>query len=175
MKEHPKVLVISGSVGAGKSSTAQAISQKLSKQNIRHAVIDMDYLVYSFPRPEDDYSHRQLARKNLAALASNYKEIGVGYFVIPNVVENEEDVESIKAAIPGSELFVVRLQADLDVVHARLHARESGDSLKWHLNRAAELTERLENAKIENLVINTNSKTVNDVADEVIAKWLNAA
>jgi adenylylsulfate kinase len=172
MAGRPKILVISGSVGAGKTSTAETMSKQLSKQGLLHAVIDMDYLVYSFPRPKDDYFHRRLGRKNLAAIWPNYEAIGVKCLIIPNVVENQEDVQSIQAAIPDSEILIVRLRAKIETVHARLHERESGETLKWHLNRAVELTKQLDDAEVEDFVIDTDNKTVDEVADELIKIWL---
>src|ERR1700722_4026670 len=105
-----KVLVITGSVGAGKSSVAAAISERLNKANVLHALIDMDYLRYAFPRPEDDPFHRVLGIKNLTSVANNYIEAGINNFIIPNVVEHQDDVDDIKKAITNSELLIIRLR-----------------------------------------------------------------
>ncbi|HEU4966351.1 MAG TPA: adenylyl-sulfate kinase [Candidatus Saccharimonadales bacterium] len=49
-----QVLIITGPVGVGKSSTAMAVSEILQDRAISHAVVDMDYLRSAYPRPEHD-------------------------------------------------------------------------------------------------------------------------
>lgn len=166
-----KVLVINGSVGAGKSSVAAIISEKFNKQGVLHAVIDMDYLRYAFPRPKDDPFHRNLGQKNLAAVAGNYLEADIKNFIIPNVIENQQDIEDINVAIPGSKVLVVRLNAKPETLQERLRARESGETLKWYLNRAAELSEQLERSNLEDMVIDTDNKSIEQLADEIVAEW----
>lgn len=170
------VLVITGSVGVGKSSTADAISEILRKRDVPHAVIDMDYLRYAFPRPTDDPFHQVLGAKNLASVWKNYESIGVRKIIIPNVVEDKADVDAIAKAIPNAKVTVVHLKANLDTVHKRLHERHGKrdmDNLNWHLDRAVELTKQLEDADVEDFVVDTEDKPLTDVAEQILAKWLN--
>ncbi len=169
------VLVITGSVGVGKSSTADVISEILRKRDVPHAVIDMDYLRYAFPRPADDPFHRTLGAKNLASVWKNYQSIGVRNIIIPNIVEDKADVDAIAKAIPGAKVFVVRLKASLDTIHNRLHERHhnrDSDNLNWHLDRADELTKQLESSKVEDFVVDTDDKPLREIAKEILVKWL---
>ena len=168
------LLVITGSVGVGKSSVAEAISKVLSNKKISNVVIDLDYIRDAYPKPKNDPFHMKLGYKNLSAVWKNYKTVGVTHFIVPNVVENRTDLKKFKSAVPNANIQVVRLKADIKTVHNRLKNRDKGESLKWHLNRAIVLTKQLENAKVENFVIDTNNKPILKVAQEIILKlgWL---
>lgn len=169
------ILVITGSVGVGKSSTADMISEILRIQDVPHAVIDMDYLRYAFPRPKGDPFHQALGIKNLASLWKNYNSVGVRKLIIPNVVEGKSDIENIAKAIPSSKVTVVRIKASLETIHKRLnerHGKRDEDNLKWHLDRAVELTEQLENSHLEDFSVDTENKTLKDIAEEILESWL---
>ena len=164
------ILVISGSVGVGKTEVSYALSKTLRDKGITHAVIDLDCLREAFPRPENDPFYWNLGIKNLSAIWKNYEEIGVTHLIIPTVVEEPSEVDSFKSVIPNSDIKVVLLKARLETIHNRLKSRETGDALEWHLKRAVELTNQLEQAKVEDLVIDTDNKTVDEVAKEILVK-----
>lgn len=168
------LLIISGAVGVGKSKVADAISDVLRGKNISNAVIDLDCLRSAYPRPADDPFHMLLGYKNLASVWKNYKELGITHVIIPNVLESRQELEQFKLAIPNTHILVVRLIAKLETIHKRLEGREVGNSLTWHLNRAVELTEQLEQKKTDDVTIDTENKTTAEVAGEVLAEsgWL---
>ncbi len=169
------VLILTGSVGVGKSSVADAVSELLGERSIARAVIEMDYLRYAYPRPRDDPFHTALGVKNLGVVWKNYKAANISRLVIPHVVVSRKEVEDIETAIPGSEVLVIRLRARVETLHERLKEREKGNSLTWNLNRAIELSEQLEESKIEDFVMDTDEKPVASIAQEILAKWLPAS
>lgn len=163
------VIVISGPVGAGKTTVADAISEILCAKSVPHAVIDLDNLRYAFPRPANDWFHSALGYKNLAAVWKNYRDVGATYAVIPNVVEEVSDVENIKKAIPGARVTVVRLRAPLKTLHKNLRGREQSEkSLDWHLKRASKLHDQLEKSKVEDVVVDVVGKTPAEIAEEIL-------
>ena len=168
------VLVLTGSVGVGKSSVAYAISKIFSGGNISNVVVDLDHIRDAYPKPKNDPFHMNLGYKNLSALWRNYKAVGVTHLIVPNVVENISDLKKIKSAILNTDIKIVRLKADIKTIHNRLRNRDKGESLKWHLNRAIVLTRQLENAKVENFVVDTKNKPILKIAKEIILKlgWL---
>jgi adenylylsulfate kinase len=169
--EKVPVLVIIGPVGVGKTSVADAISEILSERSVHHAVIDLDSLRYAFPRPSDDWFHTKLGYKNLARVWQNYKEIGVRCVVIPNVLEERSDIKYIEEAIPGAQVTVTRLKAPVATIHERLRGREKSEkSLAWHLNRAEELSHHLESKQVEDFIVDTENKSIEDIAKEVLEK-----
>lgn len=170
------VLIIIGPVGIGKTSVADAISELLSEKSIHHAIIDLDHLRYAFPRPSTDWFHTKLGYKNLAAVWKNYQEVGVKCVVIPNVLEDREDIKHIEEAIPGALVTVVRLTAPIETIHERIKEREKSEkSLNWHLNRAVELSNKLEGRNVEDFTVSTEGKTIEEIAKEVLktADWPN--
>jgi len=46
-----------------------------------------------------------------------------------------------------------------------------GGDDEWHIKRAAELAAILDQAHVENATIDTDDKTIIEVAQEVITKW----
>ncbi|MDQ3930129.1 MAG: hypothetical protein M3328_13400 [Chloroflexota bacterium] len=70
----------------------------------------------------------------------------------------------------SASIVVVRLQAPLPTILQRLRRRESGASLAWHEQRADELARLMEEQAAEDLLIETEGKTVEEVAREVLTR-----
>jgi len=68
----------------------------------------------------------------------------------------------------------VRLHADLITLRQRLEGREVGTSLAWHQQRAAELMTLMEQAQLEDLLVDTMDRSALDIASEIVArtKWV---
>ncbi|REE88513.1 adenylylsulfate kinase-like enzyme [Paenibacillus taihuensis] len=173
MNTQVPVLNIIGPVGIGKSSTANAISEVLEYDHAHlHAVVDLDHVRRGFPPPEDDPFNKELGFQNLASVWSNYRSFGAKCLIIPSVMESNEDLNKIRRAVPGADIFIVRLVASLDVNHARIRGREKSiDSLNWHLQRSTQLAEELAVKKLEHVVVDTENKSPNEIALEIIRKW----
>lgn len=61
------VLVVTGTIGVGKTAIAMTMSEILHDRGIRHGLLEVDWLgeVYPAPYPDDPYSMR-FAMRNLA-------------------------------------------------------------------------------------------------------------
>ncbi len=171
MNEKVSLLIITGPVGAGKSKVSEAVSDILSIKKIPNAVIEFDCLTNAYPSPLNDRFNSALGYKNLSSIWPNYKALGIRHLIIPNVIENREEIEKFKSVIPNSHITVVRLTAEDSTLHKRLEHREVDEALMWHKNRASELREQFEQRKLENFVIDTENKSITEVAEEVISKW----
>jgi predicted kinase len=167
------VIVITGPVGVGKSTTAGALADVLEAADIRNAMIDMDYLRWVSHRPEDDPHHSRLAWRNLAAVSAIDREVGVDVFIIANVVEDPRDRDRYEIAIPGARVSIVRLRLPLDRIAARLHSRmrDQGEALAWHLSRAPELEGIMDAAGIgsepRDLMVEMGNRPPEAVAKEI--------
>lgn len=165
------VLVITGPVGAGKSTTADALSDLLGRQNTPHAVVDMDYLRSAWPSPSDDRFNVRLGLRNLVHVAATYRERGCRVLVLADVVEQESDRANYERAIPDADVRIVRLRVPLPLVSMRLQGRESGEHLAWSLNRAPELEGIMDAAGIgtgpSDLVVDVGERSPEEVAREI--------
>jgi adenylylsulfate kinase len=164
------VLVLTGPVGVGKTAVAMEVSRLLEEMGVSHALIDVDWLRWSYPRPEGDPFHMSLGLRNLAAVWANYQAAGVGRLVLVDIVEARSDLPGYKEAIPGALLTIVRLTATLPTILRRLDGRESGPSLEWHRARAAELLVLMDERAVEDVLVQTEGKTAVEVAREVLAR-----
>jgi ABC-type lipoprotein export system ATPase subunit len=165
------VIVISGSMGSGKTTVLGEASDLLIARNTVHAAIDFDFLAIVHP-PEgapDDVRYR-----NLASVWQNYAAIGVRRLLLAEAIERRADVERIHAAIPDSEMVVCRLKASLDTLRQRVAVREPGMRQSEFVARAEELDEVLDAAGVEDFSIVNERRSVTDVAREMLARagWL---
>ena len=168
------VLVITGPVGVGKTSVARALSDLLGNAAIAHAMIDMDMLRWCYPPSPADPFHETLGLRNLAAVWTNYQALGAQRIVMADVVETRATVARYEKAIPGAAVALVRLHATVRTLHERLAGRESGADLEWHQKRAIELAPQMEETALEDLRVDTEGKTVLEIAQEIIvrARWV---
>lgn len=169
------VLSIIGPVGIGKTSVAFAVSDIFNfdfEQPIPHSLIDLDDVRRSWPAPDYDRFNMALGFKNLHAVWQNYYQSGSRCLIIPSVMESPDDFESIRRAVPGAEIFVVRLEASLQINHQRIRARETtAKSLDWYLKRATQLAKELSEKKLEHLLIDTADKSPKVIAQEILTHW----
>ncbi|MBB3327323.1 AAA family ATPase [Microlunatus antarcticus] len=163
------VVLLSGTVGAGKTTTAAALSDLERTEGRRHAVVDLDQVRLLQPAPSGDPFAHEVELANLRDLARNYRAAGAERLVLAGVVEDAREVPRYVAALCGSRLLLCRLTVDLEVVRARLQARHHDDAaaLAWHLERTVELTAILDADPFEDVRINTTDRSPQSVAHDV--------
>lgn len=162
-----RAIVITGPVGAGKSTIASTLSDLLAEHEIPHGVIDVDYLRWAFPRPEDDRFHAKLGMRNTAAVAANYREAGARVIVLADVVEHQGQRTEYEIAIPDAEVSIIRLRVPMELIADRLRGRESPASLEWYLHRAPELEAIMIERGIGDVVIDVGDRSPEEVAREI--------
>jgi adenylylsulfate kinase len=167
-----RALVVTGTVGVGKTTVAEQVAGLLAEAGEPHAWIDLDALSAAWPRPSDDRFNTRLTVENLACVATNMTAAGARSLVLSGVVHTREVLDLYERAI-GVAITVVRLRSPPEVVEARLRRRYSDtdpESLKWHLDRAPELDVILDASPVAmHLVPSTSS--VMEVARSVMAVW----
>jgi adenylylsulfate kinase len=167
-----RTLLITGPVGVGKSTTAEAVGHLLRATGHRHAVIDLDAIRQCWPPPPDDPFHSALGLRNLRDLATNYRAAGAERLVLAGVIETREERRRHAEAV-GAELVVCRLTAAQDVVRERLERRHRDDhddreGVRWHLARTLELTRILDEADLADATVDS-AAAVHEVAAAVLA------
>lgn len=162
-----QVILITGPCGAGKTSTMWKLGEILAGRDIPHAVIDVDYVRNFHPAPDDDPFNSRLAMQNIAAMAENFRRAGARCLILAEVVEHPGLARGYGELIPGSDVHVVRLDVPMDLLMARLDARESAATIAWYRNRSRELQGIMEERRIGDLVIDVGERSIDDVAVEI--------
>jgi adenylylsulfate kinase len=165
-------VLINGSVGTGKTTTAEKLGGELERCGIPGAVIDVDWLRRSWPAPPGDRFRTALALENLQAIASNFRRAGARVVVVATVVESLDELQRSSAALASRRLLHVRLSATSDAVLSRLTRRHDDDeaALHWHTERHPELARTLDQAGFtDELRIDTTRKPAAEVVQEILA------
>lgn len=163
------VVMLTGTVGAGKTALLHTMSDLLVERGTSHLAIDVDALTYTFPRPADDPYGQGIALENLAAVWRTAERSGATRALLARVVESRSELDGYRRAIPGAAIVVCRVMAAPDVVSARLRRREVGSALDWHLRRARELDVILDRAAIEDVTVDNGGRPLPAVATEALS------
>ncbi len=167
------LLIISGSMGAGKTTVLSEASDLLAEAGVAHAAIDLDWL--AIMHPQRDPHGGRLVFANLAAVWPTYATAGADRLIVARVVEDQAELDQYRSAVPGAQPIVCRLTAPIELMRERLRVREPGMFLDQALARASELDGILERAGVEDFVVdNGPGRSVGEVARQVLssADWL---
>lgn len=169
MSDKTELLLLGGRSGVGKSSVAFALHDLLAADGVRHAVIEGDALDLAWPAP---WEHR-LAARNLAAMWSNYRELGYSRLVYTNTVSVLEADELAVAMGDEPVVTAVLLTADDSTARARLARREQGASLEAHTRRSDAAAHELARRTPPGVHrLRTDGRDAVAIAEEVKRLWL---
>jgi steroid delta-isomerase-like uncharacterized protein len=165
------VIVISGSMGAGKTTVMAEASDLLSANGIVHAAIDADTLGMVF---QPSGSATDMMYRNLAAIWANFAAAGVNRLLLAEAVEHRGELERIRMAVPGAEITVCRLIARIETMRGRVRLREPGILQDKFVARVTELNGLLDDARVEDFSLDNDGRSVTEVARELLARaeWL---
>jgi hypothetical protein len=168
------VLIISGSLGSGKTTVLGEASDLLIERQVRHAAIDLDGLAIAWPPVHDAPYNHWIMLQNLSSVWANYAREGVDRLLSASVVESREELAGYERAIPGAQIQVARLVASPETMLARLRIREPGAIQATMLARAPVLAELLEREAPDDFVVNNEDREVGAVAQELLVKagWI---
>jgi hypothetical protein len=165
-------VLINGSVGTGKTTTAEKLGDELERLGVAGAVIDADWLRRSWPSPPDDPFRTAIALENMRSVASTFRGAGARVLVVATVVETSDELRATTAALGARRLLHVHLSVSGDEALTRLARRHGDDeaSRRWHAQRHPELAGILEGAGFsDQLRIDTTRIRSVDVAREILA------
>jgi hypothetical protein len=133
------LLIITGTMGAGKSAVLAEASDILAQRRIVHAAIDLDVLGLAH-LPNATPSDRVMY-DNLRSVVSNYAALGVQRFLVARAIENEAQLQLCRDIIPAANIVVCRLSASIEAMERRVQLRESGILQSEYVARVAKLQE----------------------------------
>jgi hypothetical protein len=168
------LLILSGTVGVGKSAVLDEIHTVLCSADSSHACIDIDALGLSWPI-RGEFNQVSVI-ENLRSLWANFRAAGARRLAIAGVVERSTDLAAYRQAVPGARVTLCRLLASEATRLTRLQKREIGAGLDWHLRRTTELEAILDTGVLHDFTVLNEDRTVREVALEVLSRagWLPA-
>jgi hypothetical protein len=130
-RETPRALLLTGAVGAGKTS---ALAAAAGLAGARTAAVDLDWLAWADApgAPVDE-----LLEANLRAVWETFRSAGVTRLLLARRLPSRAGLAPIERALAGVELTTVRLELPRDEVERRLRARDEHE-LEEHLGLLAE-------------------------------------
>lgn len=169
-----RVLVVNGTIGAGKTRIGAAVHDLLAEAGARTALIDGDALCQAEPTDPADPFNQELLFANLGAIAPHYRARGAGCVVIPRVVEDAADRDRYARAFASdggpAEVAIVRVGASESTRRDRIVAREpEGYWQDWSLARTVELQDSLDALALDDAVIDNDGRDRLAVAADVMA------
>ena len=162
------MLIITGSMGAGKTSVLAEASDILRLRHMAHAAIDLDALGLAHlpsSASDDDVMYR-----NLQSVCKNYSSVGVRRFLLARAMENRIELELCRGVVSATNTIVCRLAASLETMQQRVKMRESGVSRGEYVARVAELNVTLDRAGLEDFAVVSENRSLTEVAHEMLQK-----
>lgn len=119
-------VLLTGAVGAGKTTLATEIGEQLREANVSHAVIELDWLAWCMTPSRDAQARRRLVLENLACLVRNYEAAGIDRFVLVGSIVSDQHLAAIRATLDRMKLKVVRIAAPAELLVERVERRDVG-------------------------------------------------
>jgi adenylylsulfate kinase len=162
-------VVITGTIGVGKTAVAEALSELMHRKDMRHALIDVDWLgqVYPPPRAKDPYD-LALAFTNLTAIAPNFHAAGARYFIVAATLTSRSELDRLRSALPRVRLHVCRVTASPETIAARIRGRELGSLLDDFLTRTQSLDRHIAAARLEDFTVVNDNRPIAEIASELL-------
>jgi hypothetical protein len=166
------LLIITGTMGAGKTAVMAEASDILAQRGIVHAAIDLDAL---------GLAHLPSAARsdgvmydNLRSVARNYAALGVQRFLVARAIEGEAQLKLCRDIIPAANTVVCRLTASTEEAERRVEMRDVGVSQQEYVARVAKLNVILDRAQLEDFAVINENRLLTDVALEMLvkARWI---
>jgi hypothetical protein len=167
-----ELLIITGSMGSGKSTVLGEASDLLRLQGIPHAAIDLDPLgIFHLPV---EVNGSGVALRNLQYVWENYAALGLKRLLLASAIETRMALESCRQAVAAKRTVMCRLLVSLATMQRRVRLREPGVFQQSFVDRVAELEDMLDRAQLEDFSIANEDGSVTEVAREMLVRagWL---
>jgi hypothetical protein len=165
-------LIITGTMGAGKTAVLGEASDILAQHQIVHAAIDLDALGLAHlpsAAPSDGVMY-----DNLRSICRNYAALGVRRFLVARAIEDGAQLRLCREIIPAANTILCRLTASIEAMKRRVQTREQGISQPEYVARVAKLNAILDRAQLEDFAVTNEGRPLTEVAIEVLTRagWI---
>jgi hypothetical protein len=166
------LLIITGTIGAGKTTVLAEASDILALRHIEHAAIDLDALGLAHLRPASD--NDGVMYGNLQSVCNNYASAGVRRLLMARAIEDRAELELCRGVVAATNTVVCRLTASIEEMRGRVERRELGVSQREYVARVAELNTILDRARLEDFTVANENRSLTEVAHEMLVKagWI---
>ncbi len=166
------LLIITGAMGAGKTSILAEASDLLSLRHIAHAAINLDML--GLAHLPSSAGNDGVMYDNLRSVCTNYAALGVQRLLLARAIEGRPQLDLCRNATSATNTVVCRLTASIETMQQRVKARESGISQREYVTRVAKLNSILDHARLEDFTVTNENRSITDVAFEMLveARWI---
>ena len=166
------MLIITGTMGAGKTAVLGEASDILAQRQIVHAAIDLDAL--GLARLPSAVPSDGVMYENLRSICRNYAALGVRRFLVARAIENEAQLKLCRDIIPAANTVVCRLVASIEAMKRRVQMRDLGISQREYVARVAKLNVILDRAQLEDFAVTNEDRPLTEVAIEVLVRagWI---
>jgi hypothetical protein len=161
------LLIITGTMGAGKTAVLGEASDILAQRQIVHAAIDLDALGLAHlpsAAPSDGVMYA-----NLRSTCRNYAALGVRRFLVARAIEGDAQLRLCREIIPAANTVVCRLTASIDAMKRRVQMRDLGILQREYVARVTKLNAILDRAQFEDFAVANEDRPLTEVAIEVLA------
>jgi hypothetical protein len=165
------LLIITGTMGAGKTAVLAEASDILALRHIAHAAIDLDGLGLAHlpSAPNSD----GVMYRNLQSVC-NYASLGIRRLLLARAMEDRAEFELCRGIVSAIKTVVCRVTAGIEAMQQRVRMRESGISKNRYGDRVAKLNAILDRARLEDFTVTNENRLLTDVAQEMLitAGWI---
>ena len=166
------LLIITGSMGAGKTSVLAEASDILALRHIVHAAVDLDAL--SLAHLPSAAATDGVMYSYLQSICRNYAALGVTRLLLARAMETRAELELCRNMVSAGKTTVCRLTAGIDTMQQRVSKRESGILQQEFVDRVKILEAILDRARLEDFSVVNEGRPINNVAKEMLIKagWI---
>jgi hypothetical protein len=177
------MLWLIGPSGVGKSSVGWAVYTRLYRTGELTGYVDLDQVGLCYPQPADDPNNHRVKAAGLAAMLQVYRDFGATRLVVCGGAEHADLVPRYVERLPDTAAVIVRLRADSATLRERIFARGRGrgpalpgafvglaeQTLEDMAREAADEADALDRCDFAQACVDTEGRTVEEVADEVLS------
>ena len=168
------MLIITGTMGAGKTTVLGEASDILALRHIAHAAIDLDAI--GLAHLASAACSDAVMYGNLQCVCKNYASFGVRRLLLARAVEDRAELELCRSVVSAKHTVVCRLTAGIEAMRHRVKVRESGVSRRKYVARVAKLNVILDRARLEDFTVINENRSLTKVALEMLVKagWISS-